>query len=89
MGFCSNGIGWGGPATWGGAGIVGTILGLVLMVGLLAVVGLGIAWLLSQFRRQPPIAQVQRHPLDSARLRLAEGEITVAQFEEIRERLRD
>ena len=89
MGFCCNGFGWGGTGLWGGMGTAGSILGLVLTVGLLAVLGLGIAWLLRQFRRPPAFAEVQRHPLDSARRRLAEGEITVAQFEEIRERLRD
>jgi len=88
MGFCCSGFGWGGMASWGGIGTAGSILGLLLMVALLVVLGLGIAWLLRQFGRQPAVADMQRDALDSARRRLAKGEITVAQFEEIRKRLR-
>ena len=89
MGFCCSGFGSGGMGWWGGMGTAGSVLGLVLAAGLLAVLGLGITWLLRQLRRPPAITEAQRHPLDSARQRLAEGEITVAQFEEIRGRLRD
>jgi uncharacterized membrane protein len=89
MGFCCNGFGWGGMGHWGGMGTTGWILGLVLTVGLLAILGLAIAWLLRQFRWQPALAAVRSDPLETARRRLAVGEITVAQFEAMRERLRD
>ena len=87
MGFWCSSSGWGGVGPWGGVGVAGSILGLVFLLGLLAVLGLAIAWLARQLRRQPSLAKVQSEPLDSARRRLAEGEITVAEFEEIRQRL--
>jgi uncharacterized membrane protein len=88
MGFCCNGFGWGGWGAWGGLGIVGLLLSLVLFVGVLAVLGLGTAWLVRQLgRRSGVLGGVEVEPLEIARRRLAAGEITSAEFEEIRGRL--
>ena len=83
MGWCWNGFGWGG---WGGLGGVGPILSLVFFAGVLALLGLGTVWLVRQIR-QPTASRAGSDPLDIARRRLAAGEITIAEFEEIRDRL--
>jgi len=89
MGGCCSSFGWGGWGAWSGLGTVGLILNLVFFVGLLAVLGVGTVWLVRQIRRQP-LGPVDRpDPLDIARRRLAAGEITAAEFEEIRERLQN
>jgi uncharacterized membrane protein len=49
--------------------------------------GLGIAWLVRQMDRRSA-APGGPDPLEIARRRLAAGEITLAEFEEIRDRLR-
>lgn len=87
MGFCCNGFGWGGWGTWGGLGIVGLLLNLVLFGGVLAVLGLGSAWLVRNLSRRPTAPEVGVDPLEIGRRRLAAGEITIAEFEEIRDRL--
>ncbi len=87
MGFCCNGFGWGGWGTWGGLGIVGLLLNLVFFGGVLAVLGLGNAWLVRQLGRPPTAPEVGVDPLEIARRRLAVGEITIAEFEEIHDRL--
>jgi len=87
MGGLCGGLGWGGWGTWGSLGILGLILNLVFFVGLLAVVGLGTTWLLRQLGRQPGASGAGVEPLELARRRLAAGEITTAQFEDIRDRL--
>ena len=95
MGFCWNGLGWGGWGTSGGLGIVGLILNLVFFVGVLAVLGLGATWLARQFSRQPVALQTEGSAcapqngsaLEIARRRLAAGELTIAEFEEMRDRL--
>ncbi len=78
------GPGWGG---WDILGILGLVLNLLLFLGLLALLGLGIAWLVRQVDRRPA-APGGPDPLEIARRRLAAGEITLAEFEEIRDRLR-
>jgi uncharacterized membrane protein len=85
MGGLCGGLGWG---AWGGLGVVGLILNLVFYVGLLAVLGLGTTWLVRQLSRQPVAAKAGTDPLEIARRRLAAGDITVGEFEEIRSRLR-
>jgi len=85
MGFCYNGFGWG--STWSWWGLIGVILNLVLFVGVLALLGLGTIWLVRRVSHQPATFAVRPDPLEIARRRLAAGEITLAQFEEIRERL--
>lgn len=86
MGFCCNSFGWGGwmgwEGTWGGL-----ILNLVFFVGVLAVLGVGTVWLVRQLGRRPPAPAAAVDPFEIARRRLATGEITVAEFEEIRDRL--
>ena len=78
------GPGWGG---WDILGILGLVLNLFFFLGLLALLGLGIAWLVRQVGRWPA-APGGPDPLEIARRRLAAGEITLAEFEEIRNRLR-
>ncbi len=84
MGFCGNGFGWG---AWGGLGTIGLVLNLILFAALLIVLGLGTAWLVRQVVRKPA-GLGGPDPLEIARRRLAAGEITLADFEEIRDRLR-
>lgn len=67
--------------------MLGPILGLVFFVSVVAVLGLGTAWLVRQLGRRPAASKVGVDPLEIARRRLAAGEITVAEFEEIRDRL--
>jgi uncharacterized membrane protein len=73
---------------WGSAGWIGGALGLALVVGALGVLALGAIWL--GRRTQPQRASLgesRSEPLNLARRRLAAGEITPAEFEEIRKRL--
>lgn len=91
MGFCTNGLGWGGwghMGGWGGAGWLGLLVGLTLFVGLLALLALGAIWLARRTKLQAAaVSAAQTKPLELARRRLASGEITPTEFEELRERL--
>ena len=80
MGFCWNGLGWGSWMSRGG--IWG---GLLLFVGLLAM--LAVAWLILRRNRRATASAIQVDPLEIARRRMAAGEITTGEFEEIRDRL--
>ena len=84
MGFCRNGFSWG---AWGGLGIIGLIVKLVYFAGLPAVLGLGTVWLVRQLSRRPMAPTERVDPLEIARRRLAAGEISLTEFEEIRGRL--
>lgn len=84
MGFCCNGFGWG---AWGGLGILGSILGLVFFVSVVGLLGLGTVWLVRQLSRRPAASEAEVNPLEIARRRLAAGEISAAEFEEIQNRL--
>ncbi len=95
MGGCC-GFGWEHLGTWGGLGmgLIGLLLNLLFIGGLLVVLGGGVFWIVRQVRATSPSTaptverQVERpEALEIARRRLAAGEITVAEFEEIRERL--
>jgi uncharacterized membrane protein len=86
MGFCHNLFGWGGWMGMGG-GWIGLILNVALFAGVLALLGLASVWFARQFRHATP-AETAPDPLEIARRRLAAGEITVPEFEEIRNRLR-
>jgi uncharacterized membrane protein len=86
MGLCCNGFGWGGWGAWGGLGTVGLIVNVVFFVGVLALLGLGTMWVVRQMRHRSPAPAAGLKPLEIARRRLAAGEITVAEFEEIRYR---
>jgi uncharacterized membrane protein len=88
MGFCCNGFGWGGWGAWGGLGTVGLILNLVFFAGVLTVLGVATAWLVRRLSRSPLAPAAGVDPLEIARRRLAAGEITVAEFEDISDRLR-
>jgi len=72
-----------------GGGWIGLILNVVLFAGALILVGLAAVWLARQFRRTTSTAEVTVAPLEIARRRLAAGEITITEFEEIRDRLQD
>jgi len=87
MGFCCNGFGWGSWMDWGG-GWVGLILNLVFFAGVLVVLGFGAAWLVRQLRGRPLAVGGETDPLEIVRQRLAAGEITIEEFEDIRDRLR-
>jgi len=85
MGICCGGLGW------GGMGAVGPLLSLVFFAGVVGVLGLGAVWAIRQIGRggmatngaPRPVGE----PLEIARRRLAAGEITTEEFEEIRDRL--
>ena len=87
MGFCCGGLGWGNWMGWG-AGWVGPVLGLALLVGILGFVGVGAAWFVRQFRRASAPSGTADDALEIARGRLASGEISVEEFESIRQSLR-
>jgi len=91
MGFCTNSLGWGGwghMGGWGGAWWLGPLFGLTLFVGLLALLALGAIWLARRTRLQAAtVGAAKTKPLELARRRLASGEITPAEYEELRERL--
>ena len=84
MGFPFCRTGWGGL---GGPGIVGVILNVVFFVALVCVAGLCAEWLVRQLRGRREASASVGDPLELARHRLAAGEITAAEFDEIRERL--
>jgi uncharacterized membrane protein len=70
-------------------GTIGMIVNAVVLIGGLALLGLAIVWLVRQINRRPASAvpMASADPLEIARRRLASGEITIAEFEEIRDRL--
>ena len=87
MGVCCGSFGWGG---WSGMGLIGPILGLVLFAAVLGILGLGTVWVIRQAGRSQtaqgsldPVGE----PLEIAKRRLATGDITTEEFEEIRDRL--
>jgi uncharacterized membrane protein len=87
MGPCLNGLGWGG---WGHMGGWGPIAGVILFLGLLAalaVLAVLAVLLLRRSNRGPLASGAGAGSLGVARRRLAAGEITTAEFDEIRERL--
>ncbi len=86
MGFCCGGLGWG-LGGWGGLGILGLILNVVLVIGLGILVVLGVRWVARQFAPRGDAGPAQTDALEIARRRLAAGEIGVQEFEEIRKRL--
>ena len=86
MGFCCNGFGWGGWMGMGG-GWIGMILNVALFASALTLLGLAVVWFARQFRRTTPTVETAPVPLEIARRRLAVGEITLPEFEEIRDRL--
>ena len=87
MGWTCPGYGMG-----GGWGYLGMLPGFIIFAGILIAIVLGTMWLVKQ-RRQPNI-RMSTHknsndPLLIAKRRLASGEITSAEFEEIRDRIQE
>ena len=85
MGWCWGSFGWGGA--WGGMNTFGLILGLVSFAGLVAVLGVGTTWAVRRVRAQDAPDGTRADPLAVARRRLSAGEITPAEYDEIRDRL--
>lgn len=80
--------GWGHMGAWGGDGWVATLFGVTLFLGLLALLALGAVWLARRTGVQAATVTPGRgEPLELARHRLASGEITPTEFEELRQRL--
>jgi putative membrane protein len=83
MGYCCGGfLGWG-----GGIGSLGPILGLLALAGFLAVLGGGMIWAIRRGNTSSEYRGSRVEPLEIARQRLASGEITTEEFEEIRRRI--
>jgi uncharacterized membrane protein len=69
-------------------GLLGGIFGFVIVAGLLALITLGTIWAVRHTTRSPRTAAGPDEALDLVRRRFAAGEITAAEYEEIRDRLR-
>jgi uncharacterized membrane protein len=73
-------------------GLAGPLLSLALFAGVVGVLGLGAVWVIRQVGRGETATnrgpRPGGEPLEIARRRLAAGEITTDEFEEIRDRLR-
>jgi uncharacterized membrane protein len=78
-------MGWGG---WGGPGIIGLIFSVVLWAAVLAALVVGIIWLVRKLGAPSRGTAEKETPLNAARRRLATGEITGGEFDEIVHRLR-
>ena len=92
MGPWCGGLGWANwthMGRWASLGIVGPFLGAAFIAAAAGFLALGAVWLGRRVSR-PPVEDSRRErvPLDVARQRLAAGEITAAEFEEIQDRLR-
>ena len=88
MGLGCYGMGWGGWSRWGGMGPLGHILGLAFWIALLALLVIGVIWLAQRFRREPRAVMAGEAPLEAVRRRLAAGEITPGEYDEILHGLR-
>jgi len=89
MGACCGGLGWGSMG-WGGMGLIGPIVGLVAVLGVFGLLAIGAVWAARQLGRGGKVVSSQGpsgDALEIARRRLAAGEITSEEFEEIRDRL--
>lgn len=82
MGWCP--FVWGNWGAWGSWGIAGLILSAVMSVGLIVLLVIAVRWAVRQFA---PRSGAGSNALDIARRRLATGEISIQEFEEIRNRL--
>jgi uncharacterized membrane protein len=73
---------------WAGLGWLGPLFGLTLFIGVVALLVVGTVWLVRRAgQQQTTVPQVGPEPMEIARRRLAAGEITLAEFEELRDRL--
>jgi len=80
------GYGWHGMG-WGGLGLIGSFIGVLLWLGVLAVLVAGIAWLVQRSGRRSGPVRAQETPLSEVKRRLASGEITTGEYDEIVQRL--
>ena len=80
------GYGWHGMG-WGGLGLVGSLIGVLLWLGVLAVLVAGIAWLVQRSGRRFGPVRAEETPLREVKRRLASGEITTGEYDEIVQRL--
>jgi uncharacterized membrane protein len=87
MGFGCNGIGWRGWGAWGGMNPFGHILGFVLWAAVLVLLTVVVIWVVRRLSRGSHTPAVVETPLGAARRRLAAGEITVGEYDEIVHRL--
>lgn len=92
MGFCARSLGWGGwghMGGWSGLGWLGPLFGLVLLAGLIGLVVLGALWMARSGDQRPATAgPTHSEPLAIAQRRLAAGEISRAEFEDLRNTLK-
>jgi uncharacterized membrane protein len=72
---------------WTGVGWLGPLFGLSLFVGLIGLLVIGTVWLVRRTTQQPIMTQAGQNPVEIARRRLAAGEITPDEFEDLRQRL--
>ncbi len=82
MGWCP--FVWGNWGAWGGWGLAGLILSAAMSIGLIVLLILAVRWAVRQLA---PQSSAGNDALGIARRRLAAGEITVQEFEEIQKRL--
>ncbi len=76
MWYHCDALGWG---NW--------VVNGALLIGTLAVFAVVLTWVGSQLRRRSPTRTERADPLEITRSRLATGEITIEEFEAIRDRL--
>ena len=79
MGFGCSGFGWGGWLPWGGS-----MWGFAVLFGVLVVLGLAVTLVLRRACLRTPAAKAAADPIEIAKRRLASGELSVAEYEEIR-----
>ena len=87
MGFGCNGLGWGRAMGWGG-GWLGMLVGLVVLGATVALIVAAVVWALRRARGGTTSTDTAGLPLEIARRRLASGEISVEEYEQIRQALR-
>ena len=86
MGLGCKGLGFGPGMGWGG-GIFGWIVPLLFWGLLLIAVVIGIVWLVRRSSRRSSAGAATETPLETAQRRLALGEITLGEFDQIAQRL--
>ena len=82
MGFGCCRFGWGGWMPWGGS-----IWGFLVLLGVLVMLGLALMFVLRQGRRRTAETEPESNTMEIAKRRLASGELSIAEFEEIRDAL--
>lgn len=97
-GLCGRVGGYGSGHMWGlGSGggllgVLGSLLGFLLLLGLLALFAAAVIWLISRTRTTTAAAgggpSISVSALDLAQRRLAAGEITLDEYHRIRDELR-